>query len=150
MTVIDLFSGCGGLSKGFSDAGCKVLLGVDIDRAALQTFERNHPQAVGLEGSLAENPTFEKMREVIGSREVDIIVGGPPCQGFSLTGPRNFDDDRNKQGEDDDDGGLPEGISQHRHKVFTEVGVNHECLFVVFKTQGAHYECAHIGLYIVE
>ena len=96
MTVIDLFSGCGGLSKGFSDAGCKVLLGVDIDRAALQTFERNHPQAVGLEGSLAENPTFEKMREVIGSREVDIIVGGPPCQGFSLTGPRNFDDDRNK------------------------------------------------------
>ena len=96
MTVIDLFSGCGGLSKGFSDAGCKVLLGVDIDRAALQTFERNHPQAVGLEGSLAENPTFEKMRAVIGSREVDIIVGGPPCQGFSLTGPRNFDDDRNK------------------------------------------------------
>ena len=96
MTVIDLFSGCGGLSKGFSDAGCNVLLGVDIDHAALQTFEKNHPHAVGLEGSLAENPTFEKMRKVIGERTVDIIVGGPPCQGFSLTGPRNFDDDRNK------------------------------------------------------
>ena len=96
MTVVDLFSGCGGLSKGFFDAGCKILLGVDVDHAALQTFEKNHPLAVGLEGSLAENATFERMRAIIGKNDVDIIVGGPPCQGFSLTGPRNFDDDRNK------------------------------------------------------
>ena len=96
MNVIDLFSGCGGLSKGFMDAGCDVLLGVDIDQAALNTFERNHPGAVGLNGSLADPPTFQKMKDLIGSRKVDLIIGGPPCQGFSLTGPRNFDDERNK------------------------------------------------------
>lgn len=96
MNVIDLFSGCGGLSKGFIDAGCNVLLGVDIDQAALNTFEKNHHGAVGLNGSLADKPTFEKMKSLIGNRPVDLIVGGPPCQGFSLTGPRNFDDERNK------------------------------------------------------
>ena len=96
MNVIDLFSGCGGLSKGFMDAGCKVLLGVDIDQAALNTFEKNHPGSIGLNGSLADSETFDKMRKIIGSRKVDLIVGGPPCQGFSLTGTRNFDDERNK------------------------------------------------------
>ena len=96
MTVIDLFSGCGGLSKGFMDAGYEVILGVDIDKAALNTFERNHPGAVGLQGSLAETPTLTKMKQIIGNRSVDLIIGGPPCQGFSLTGPRNFDDERNK------------------------------------------------------
>lgn len=96
MNVIDLFSGCGGLSKGFLDAGCDVMLGVDIDKAALASFEKNHPSAVAVNGSLAEETTFGKMREILGDRNVDLIVGGPPCQGFSLTGPRNFDDERNK------------------------------------------------------
>lgn len=96
ISVIDLFSGCGGLSKGFLDAGCKVLLGVDIDQAALSTFERNHPHAVGLLGSLADDATFGAMKRVIGQTPVDLIIGGPPCQGFSLTGPRNFNDPRNE------------------------------------------------------
>lgn len=96
MNVIDLFSGCGGLSKGFMDAGYDVLLGVDIDQAALNTFEKNHPGAIGLKGSLAEVLTLKKMKEIIGGRTVDLIIGGPPCQGFSLTGPRNFDDERNR------------------------------------------------------
>lgn len=96
MNLLDLFSGCGGLSRGFMDAGCRVLLGVDVDRAALDSFEQNHPGAVGLMGSLAEAETFDRMREIVGDRKVDLIVGGPPCQGFSLTGPRNFDDARNK------------------------------------------------------
>ncbi len=96
MNAIDLFSGCGGLSKGFMDAGFDVLLGVDIDKAALNTFEKNHPGAVGLQGSLAENPTLLAMKQIIGDRPIDLIIGGPPCQGFSLTGPRNFDDERNK------------------------------------------------------
>lgn len=96
MNVIDLFSGCGGLSKGFMDAGCRVLLGADVDQAALDSFEKNHPGSIGLRRSLAEEATFDRMREIIGDRKVDLIVGGPPCQGFSLTGPRNFDDERNK------------------------------------------------------
>lgn len=96
LTCLDLFCGCGGLSRGFMDAGVEVMLGVDIDQAALNTFERNHPGSVGLRGSLADKPTFEAMKKLVGDRPVDIIVGGPPCQGFSLTGPRNFDDERNK------------------------------------------------------
>ena len=81
MNVIDLFSGCGGLSKGFMDAGCDVLLGVDIDQAALNTFEKNHPGAIGLKGSLADAPTFKQMAQIIDKRNVDLIIGGPPCQG---------------------------------------------------------------------
>ena len=95
MNVIDLFSGCGGLSRGFIDAGCKVILGIDNDQAALNTFEKNHDGAIGLNASLAEESTFDKVQKIIGNKSVDLIVGGPPCQGFSLTGPRNFDDPRN-------------------------------------------------------
>ena len=47
-TIIDLFCGCGGLSKGFEEAGYKTLLGVDIEQSALNTFEKNHKGAIGL------------------------------------------------------------------------------------------------------
>ena len=95
MNVIDLFSGCGGLSRGFIDAGCKVLLGVDNDQAALNTFSLNHGGAKGLNANLAEEKSFDEINRIVGKRDVDLIIGGPPCQGFSLTGPRNFDDSRN-------------------------------------------------------
>lgn len=95
LNVIDLFSGCGGLSRGFIDAGCKVLLGVDNDSAALATFSLNHDGAKGLNANLAEDKAFDEIGHIIGKKAVDLIIGGPPCQGFSLTGPRNFDDARN-------------------------------------------------------
>lgn len=95
-TVIDLFSGAGGLSKGFLDAGFDVLLGVDNDKAALNTFKLNHGGAEALTLDLSDNKAFDDIKNVIGSRKIDVIVAGPPCQGFSLSGPRNFDDDRNK------------------------------------------------------
>lgn len=96
MNVIDLFSGCGGLSKGFMDAGFDVLLGIDNNQPALDTFEKNHNGAVALNADLSNPDTFKKIEETIGSKEIDVIVAGPPCQGFSLSGPRNFDDERNK------------------------------------------------------
>jgi DNA (cytosine-5)-methyltransferase 1 len=95
-TIIDLFCGCGGLSKGFEEAGYKTLLGVDIEQSALNTFEKNHKGAIGLNLDLSAPDSFDKIDEVIAGRSVDVIVGGPPCQGFSLTGPRNFEDKRNK------------------------------------------------------
>ena len=95
-TCIDLFCGAGGLSKGFLDAGFDVLLGVDSDTAALKTFEQNHLGAISLNADLSEERTFEKIKEIIGIRELDVVIAGPPCQGFSLTGARNFDDKRNK------------------------------------------------------
>lgn len=95
-TVVDLFSGCGGLSKGFIDAGFDVLLGVDIDKVALQTFEHNHRGAIGLEGDLSNSNTIHKMAEALNQKNVDVIIGGPPCQGFSLTGRRQENDKRNQ------------------------------------------------------
>ena len=96
MVAIDLFAGCGGLSKGFMDAGFEIAVGVDNDEAALDTFRFNHPGAVGMNADLSKQETFDEIRKIAGSREIDVVIAGPPCQGFSLTGPRNFDDERNK------------------------------------------------------
>jgi DNA (cytosine-5)-methyltransferase 1 len=96
LNVIDLFCGCGGLSKGFLDAGYNVILGVDNDEMALKTFTENHNNAETLKADLSADDTISIMKELIGNISVDVIVAGPPCQGFSLSGPRNFDDERNK------------------------------------------------------
>lgn len=94
--LIDMFSGCGGLSRGFMDADYQVLLGVDNDATALETFKKNHKDSEVIEADLSNPETIKKMEDIIGGEDVDIIVGGPPCQGFSLTGTRNKDDERNK------------------------------------------------------
>lgn len=93
--IIDLFSGCGGLSYGFEMAGYNTLLGVDFDAAAIESFTKNHQGAVGLCGDITEIPTSEIL-DKIGNKSVDVIVGGPPCQGMSLSGPRKFHDPRNQ------------------------------------------------------
>ena len=96
MNAIDLFAGCGGLSKGFMDAGFDIIVGVDNDQAALNTFVKNHNGAVALNADLSKQETFDEIKRIAGEREIDVVIAGPPCQGFSLTGPRNFDDERNK------------------------------------------------------
>lgn len=96
MNAIDLFAGCGGLSKGFMDAGFDVILGVDNDAAALRTFAYNHKNAKTLNADLSKPETFDRIRELTDNKSIDLIIAGPPCQGFSLTGPRKFDDERNK------------------------------------------------------
>lgn len=94
--VVDLFCGCGGLSKGFEEAGYNILVGVDFEQSALNTFSYNHKGAVGLRFDLSAPESFDAIVKAVDGRLVDIIIGGPPCQGFSLTGSRNFDDQRNK------------------------------------------------------
>lgn len=94
-TVIDMFSGCGGLSRGFMDAGYEVLLGVDHEEIALKTFKHNHGDAIAFHGDLFKKETLLDMARLIKTKRVDVIVGGPPCQGFSLTGSRREDDARN-------------------------------------------------------
>lgn len=93
-TCIDLFSGAGGMSCGLEMAGFECLLGVDFDKAAIQTFQANHPQAKTICGNLMEISTSE-IRELIGDRKVDLICGGPPCQGFSTIGANDRNDKRN-------------------------------------------------------
>ena len=97
-TVLDLFCGAGGLSRGFIDAGFSVKLGVDFDDAALKTFEANHEGATALKLDLfnLENVNVIKSFFDDNHYKLDVLVGGPPCQGFSLAGPRQIDDSRNK------------------------------------------------------
>lgn len=96
MNVVDLFCGCGGLSKGFEDAGFNVVLGVDNDEPALETFRKNHQNSMAINLDLFNENAIKLIKDKLLGREADVIVGGPPCQGFSLTGTRNFDDDRNR------------------------------------------------------
>lgn len=96
LNVIDLFCGCGGLSYGFIQAGYDVILGLDNDNAALNTFQKNHNNSIAKNINLADEDICLQIKNLIGNKSIDIIVGGPPCQGFSLTGPRNFYDKRNQ------------------------------------------------------
>ena len=93
--AIDLFSGCGGFSYGFQQAGFNVLLGVDNDNWALKTFEKNHKNSKGLSLDLHMPETIDEIVKNVGKEKVDVIIAGPPCQGFSLTGTRNENDTRN-------------------------------------------------------
>ena len=73
-----MFSGCGGLSRGFIDAGFEVLLGVDIDTAALQTFEYNHKGAIGFKGNLFDKDIIQKIDKAV-----------PHCQNSCHPHPNN-------------------------------------------------------------
>lgn len=96
LNAIDLFCGCGGLSYGFEKAGFNILLGIDNDSKALETFELNHDGAKSICGDITKITYEEDIKSLIGDETIDVIIGGPPCQGMSLSGPRKFDDPRNK------------------------------------------------------
>ena len=96
-TCLDLFSGAGGLSRGFYDAGYDVVLGVDFDVAALKTFKENHGSAEVMKLDLFNHSNIEVIIQFLEDKniELDVLVGGPPCQGFSVAGPRDMNDKRN-------------------------------------------------------
>lgn len=91
---IDLFSGCGGFSTGMELAGHKCLLGVDFDKWAVESFKANHPNAVALHMDI-HKLTQTKLRSLIDISKVDMVIGGPPCQGFSTVGKGDVNDQRN-------------------------------------------------------
>lgn len=93
--VIDLFCGCGGMSLGFEHAGFNILLGIDVWKDALVTYQLNHKSSNILCSDLSTLQP-ELVRKVIEGQSVDVIIGGPPCQGFSIAGKRIVDDERNK------------------------------------------------------
>ena len=98
LTCVDLFCGAGGLSRGFLDAGYDVVLGVDFDDAALKTFQQNHGDTHAMKLDLYSDDSIEQIiryLEDAGIQSVDVLVGGPPCQGFSYAGKMEADDRRN-------------------------------------------------------
>lgn len=92
---IDLFAGCGGMSLGFEKAGYSNILAIDFWQDALTTYAHNRNEATTLCADLATlDPKFVKAKYNI--TDVDVIIGGPPCQGFSIAGKRIIDDERNR------------------------------------------------------
>lgn len=96
MNVIDLFCGCGGFSKGFEQAGFNIRLGVDVWEDAVKTYQFNFPNAMTVNEDISNLEGEDLLRIAnISANEVDVIIGGPPCQGFSVSGKRLLDDPRN-------------------------------------------------------
>lgn len=89
MRGISLFSGAGGMDVGFARAGVNIFLANEIDKDACATYEANHDGKL-LKGSLLDFD-FRKYRG-----EADIVFGGPPCQGFSVAGKMNPNDERSQ------------------------------------------------------
>lgn len=94
---IDLFAGAGGLSLGFEQAGFDVVAAVDIDPIHCAAHKFNFPNCATVCKSVLDL-TGDELRQSadIGSRDLDIVFGGAPCQGFSLIGKRALDDSRNQ------------------------------------------------------
>lgn len=104
--AVDLFCGLGGLSLGFEMAGFECVLGLDIHKPSVETFRASHPRAVVIMGDIRdvlqpgkcgqENLISSTLRQVVGDRNVDVLLAGIPCQGFSLANKkRSTLDERN-------------------------------------------------------
>lgn len=99
-TVFDLFCGAGGIALGFRQAGYRIVAGTDLVKTFCETFEHNIPEARSLATDIRKLDT-NNLEELVGTG-VDVIVGGPSCQGFSTSGGlsrrdgRDVDDPRNR------------------------------------------------------
>ena len=96
--AIDLFSGAGGLSFGFEKAGINTAVAVEFNPIYAKSFQRNFPDTEVYVGDI-RNISDDQILEYKDKYSIDIIIGGPPCQGFSLAGNigrRFLDDDRNR------------------------------------------------------
>jgi len=92
LNVIDLFCGIGGFSYGFQMAGFNIVLGIDMWDVALKTFRKNHSNTEIFNADVTGLPDsfFEKYKN-----RIDVVIAGPPCQGFSMVGKRDPEDPRN-------------------------------------------------------
>ena len=96
--VIDLFCGCGGLSEGFKLEGYTIIGGVDFNAPAIKTYNRNFPGAKGICCDLLNMDQDMIIKEFGDLKDIDVIIGGPPCQGFSAANRYKIEgeDPRNK------------------------------------------------------
>ena len=91
--IIDLFAGCGGFSLGFETADYNVLLAVEKDEWASETYKKNHPSTKLITNDITQILDLSSL--IDNNETIDGIIGSPPCQGFSLSGSRDKNDPRN-------------------------------------------------------
>lgn len=84
MKAIDLFAGCGGLSFGFEKAGFNIVKAVEFDSEIAKTYSENHRDTILFVDDIKNVDNIEHFND----RDIDVIIGGPPCQGFSMAGSR--------------------------------------------------------------
>jgi DNA (cytosine-5)-methyltransferase 1 len=95
LNVIDLFCGCGGMSKGIEDAGCNIIAGIDIWDKAIDSYKQNFNHiAICKDLKILPPEEFQKIYNTE-DKKIDLIVGGPPCQSYSIAGKRDKKDPRN-------------------------------------------------------
>ncbi len=95
---IDLFAGAGGMSLGFDNAEFENVLAVEYDKRFAETYSFNFPKH-NLKVADIKTISNDEIKKLIGNKKIDVIIGGPPCQGFSIAGKigRNFIDDERNQ-----------------------------------------------------
>ena len=98
INYIDLFSGAGGMSLGLDQAGFNNIFSVDIEPSFCETYKTNFPKHNLIQKDISKLSN-EEIKALIGNQIIDVIVGGPPCQGFSMAGNigRKFIDDSRNQ-----------------------------------------------------
>lgn len=97
---VDLFAGCGGMSEGFLMNGFNLIAANEFDKSIFSTNIYNHEKYAGPDAFILGDVTSDEVKsKIIGAcegKQIDVIIGGPPCQGFSTAGWRNPDDKRNQ------------------------------------------------------
>lgn len=94
--VVELFCGCGGTSLGFEMAGFQIALGVDILIPAINTFRNNHKGTSAILGDI-NRVSIEQVKDLMNGTQVDVLIGGVPCQGFSLNNRKRHEGDKRNQ-----------------------------------------------------
>ena len=98
LRVIDLFSGCGGLNEGFIQAGYKTSVSNDFWEPAGKTFLKNNKNSRFILGDITQKEIRNQIIKY--GKGSDVLIGGPPCQAYSMAGARDVDDPRGKLFED--------------------------------------------------